>query len=179
MPISRNKKEELVAQYVELLKESNGIVITRNKGMTMSQFNELRAKLRELNSTYAVTKNTLFRIALEEVGLPVPEELLNGPVAVAFAREDVAATAKAVLDFHKNVEPFEVHGALVGEEIFDAKGVDTLSKLPSLEELHAQLVGIIIAPATGLVNVVNAGAAQVLNVIAAYAAKDETEAEAA
>ncbi|MBN2471340.1 MAG: 50S ribosomal protein L10, partial [Anaerolineae bacterium] len=86
---------------------------------------------------------------------------------------------KAVLDFHKNVEPFEVHGALVGEEIFDAKGVDTLSKLPSLEELHAQLVGIIIAPAAGLVNVVNAGAAQVLNVIAAYAAKDETEAEAA
>ncbi|GAB4572366.1 MAG: 50S ribosomal protein L10 [Anaerolineae bacterium] len=179
MPISRSRKEELVAQYVELLKESQGVVITENRGMTMSQFNEVRAKLRDLNSTLVVTKNTLLRLALQEVGLPVPEELLKGPVVVAFAREDVGATAKAVLEFKKNVEVFQVKGALVGGELYDEKGVDALSKLPTLEELHAQLVGLIIAPAAGLVNVINGGATQVLNVIAAYAAKDESEAEAA
>lgn len=180
MPISRNRKEELVAQYVELLKESQGIIVTKNSGMGMTQFNELRAKLRDLNSTYVVTKNTLLRIALQEVGLPVPEELLTGPVVVAFAREDVSATAKAVLDFIKPFgEVFAVEGALVGSELYDAKGVDALSKLPTIEELHAQLVGLIIAPASGLVSVINGGATQVLNVIAAYAAKDESEAEAA
>jgi large subunit ribosomal protein L10 len=67
----------------------------------------------------------------------------------------------------------------VGAEIYDAKGVDTLSKLPSIEELHAQLVGIIIAPASGLASVINGGVTQVLNVIAAYVAKDESAAEAA
>ena len=180
MPISRNRKEELVAQYVDLLKDAQGIIITKNSGMGMAQFNDLRAKLRELDSTYVVTKNTLLRIALQEVGLPVPEELLKGPVVVAFARQDVGATAKAVLDFIKpNAEVFNVEGALVGGELYDAKGVDVLSKLPTIEELHAQLVGLIIAPASGLVNVINGGVTQVLNVVAAYAAKDESEAEAA
>lgn len=179
MPISRNRKEELVAQYVELLEGSQGIVITSNNGMSVTQFDAIRGKLRELDSSLVVTKNTLLRIALEQVGLPVPEELLNGPVVVAFAREDVGATAKAVLDFHKDVELFDVKGALVSGELYDEKGVDMLSKLPTLDELHAQLVGIIIAPASGLVNVVNGGVTQVLNVVAAYAAKDESEAEAA
>lgn len=179
MPISRNRKEELVAQYVELLEQSQGIVITANKGMSVANFDNLRAKLRDLNSSFVVTKNTLLRIALEQVGLPVPEELLKGPVVVAFAREDVGATAKVVLDSHKEVELFSVKGALVGTELYDEKGVDALSKLPTLDELHAQLVGIIIAPASGLVNVVNGGVTQVLNVVAAYAAKDENEAEAA
>ena len=154
-------------------------MITRNDGMTMPQFNELRGKLREIGSSYMVTKNTLFRLALQEVGLPVPEELLSGPVAVAFAREDVGATAKAVLDFDGSVDRFVVKGALVDGELYDESGVDKLSKLPTLEEVHAQLVGLIVAPASGLVNVINGGATQVLNVIAAYAAKDDAEAEAA
>jgi large subunit ribosomal protein L10 len=179
MPISRNRKEELVAHYVELLKESQGIVITANQGMNMAQFNDIRAKLREQDSTYVVTKNTLLRLALEQVGLPLAEELFQGPVGVAFARQDVSAVAKTVLEFTKGVELFQVRGALVGAEIYDAKGVDTLSKLPSIEELHAQLVGIIIAPASGLASVINGGVTQVLNVIAAYVAKDESAAEAA
>ncbi len=179
MPISRSKKEELVARYVELLKESQGIVITQNNGMVMADFNTLREKLRELDSTFLVAKNTLFSLALKQVGLPVPEELLKGPVAVAFARQNVAATAKAVLDFQKGVELFQIRGALVEGQIYDADGVDLLSRLPTLEELRAQLIGLIIAPASGLVGVINGGATQVLNVIAAYAAKEDAQAEAA
>jgi large subunit ribosomal protein L10 len=179
MPISKSKKEELVARYVELLKNSQGVVITLNNGMTMANFDALRAKLREIDSTYVVTKNTLLKLALQEVGMPVPEELLSGPVAVAFARGDVGATAKAVLDFTKDVEPFLVKGALAAGEIYDENGVDKLSKLPTLDELHAQLVGLIIAPSSGLVSVLNGGVTQVLNVIAAYVDKDKSEAEAA
>jgi large subunit ribosomal protein L10 len=176
MPISRKRKEELVARYVDLLKNSQGIVITQNTGMTMDHFDEVRAKLREINSTYLVTKNTLFRLALEEVEMPVPEELLKGPVVVAFAGEDVGSTAKAVLNFGEDVEVFSVTGALVDGEIYDESGVEALSKLPSLTEIQAQLVGLIIAPAAGLVNVLNSGTTQVLNVVAAYAAKEEEEA---
>jgi len=98
---------------------------------------------------------------------------------VAFARQNVAATAKAVLDFQKGVELFQIRGALVEGQIYDADGVDLLSRLPTLEELRAQLIGLIIAPASGLVGVINGGATQVLNVIAAYAAKEDAQAEAA
>lgn len=179
MPISRSRKEELVAQYVELLKNSNGLVLTANSGMRMANFDALRGKMRELGSTYMVTKNTLFKLALQEVGLPVPEELLKGPLAVAFA-QDVGATAKAILDFRKEAENvFMVKGALIEGTLYDEGGVKTLSELPTLDELHAQLIGLIIAPASGLVNVINGGVSQVLNVVAAYAAKEEESAEAA
>jgi large subunit ribosomal protein L10 len=179
MPISRSHKEELVAHYVELLKSSTGIVLTQNSGMTMANFDALRAKMREIGSTYMVTKNTLFKLALQEVELPVPEELFKGPVVVAFAHQDVGATAKAILDFRKDVEEvFTVKGAMIEGTLYDEGGVKTLSELPTIEELHAQLIGLIIAPASGLVNVINGGVSQVLNVVAAYAAKEES-AEAA
>lgn len=179
MPISRSRKEELVAHYVELLKSSNGIILSQNTGMTMANFDALRARMRELGSTYMVTKNTLFKLALQEAGLSVPEELLKGPVAVAFAHQDVGATAKAVLDFRKEAEAvFTVKGALIEGTLYDEGGVKMLSELPTLDELHAQLIGLIIAPASGLVNVINGGVSQVLNVVAAYAAKEES-AEAA
>lgn len=176
MPISRSKKEELVARYVELLKSSNGVVISRNDGMTMPQFDLVRAKLREIDSTFMVIKNTLLALALKEAEMPVPEELLTGPVVVAFANTDLAATAKALLAFHKDVELFNVSGALADGELYDGAGVRALSELPSLDELRGQLVGLIIAPASGLVNVVNSGVTQVLNVVAAYADKEESEA---
>jgi large subunit ribosomal protein L10 len=177
MPISRSRKEELVAHYVELLKSSNGIVLTQNAGMRMANFDALRARMREIGSTYMVTKNTLLKLALQEVGLPVPEELLNGPVAVAFAHQDVGATAKAMLDFRKEAENvLMVKGALIEGTLYDERGVKTLSELPTFDELHAQLIGLIIAPASGLVNVLNGGVSQVLNVVAAYAAKESAEA---
>ncbi len=187
MPISRQKKEELVAQYTDLLKDSQGIIITEYRGMSVPDLQALRAKLREVGSTYLVTKNTLLRRALANAGMHVPEELLTGPVAVAFAHEDLGATAKAVLDFHEDMELFLVKGALIGETEYDESGVEALSKLPTLDELRGQLIGLIIAPATGLVSlleapaaelvsVINGGATQLLNVVAAYAAKENAEA---
>lgn len=184
MPISKNKKEELVARYVELLNDSQGIIITEFRGMTMANFNQVRTKLRDVGSSYMVTKNTLLRLALEQSGLSINKDLITGPIAVAFAHQDLGATAKAVLDLDKDIQLLLVKGALIGESEYDAKGVDALSKLPTLEELRANLVGLIIAPPSGLVSlfntvpsdlvsVINGGATQVLNVVAAYAAKED------
>jgi large subunit ribosomal protein L10 len=80
-----------------------------------------------------------------------------------------------VLDFRKDAEKvFLVKGALVDGAVYGEDGVKALSELPSIDELRAQLVGLIIAPAAGLVNVINGGVSQVLNVVAAYAAKEES-----
>ena len=187
MPITRQKKEELVAQYTKLLQDSQGIIITEFRGMTMSEFDALRAKMREVGSTYMVTKNNLLQLALDKVGMPVMEELITGPVAVAFAHQDLGATAKAVLSYHKDVDFFLVKGALSSKDVYDESGVKKLSELPSLDQLRGQLVGMIIAPASNilslfnapasdLVSVIDGGATQVLNVVAAYAAKQNAEA---
>lgn len=83
MAITRERKEELVAIYTELLGHATGLVIAEYRGLSAAKVDELRAKLREVNGVYLVTKNTLFMIALRNAGWDIPENMFEGPVATA------------------------------------------------------------------------------------------------
>lgn len=176
MAISRERKEELVAQYSDLLSNTNGFVIVQTKGLTVKQVQDLRAKIRAAEGDYVTTKNTLFRIALENGGWPVPHDLLHGPVSVAFGLSNFPGVAKAVLDFTKDLEEkMKITGGVMTGEMLDARKVETISKLPSLDELRAQLAGLLVQPATGLVSVLNAATGQIVNVLHAYVQENEKE----
>lgn len=84
MAITRERKEELVADYTQRLAKTDGFIVTAYRGLSVAQVNTLRAKLRDASGTYAITKNTLFAIALRENGWPIPDSLLEGPTAVVF-----------------------------------------------------------------------------------------------
>jgi large subunit ribosomal protein L10 len=181
LAITRKRKEDLISQYVDLLERTNGFVIIQYRGLTVTDVDALRAKIREAQGQYVVTKNTLFTRALQETGWPVPDDLLNGPIAVAFGLEDFPSVAKAVLDFSgdRDAEKVGVKGGVMMDTIFDAKKVEAISKLPSLDELRSQLAGLIVQPATGLVSVLNAATGQVVNVINAYVQENQSEEGAA
>lgn len=169
MPLTRARKEELVGQYVELLDRTNGFIVVQHRGMTVKETEGLRAKIREAEGAYAVTKNTLFTKALQQQGWPVPDDLLKGPTAVAFGLDNMPGVAKAVLDYTKDLaEKVEVTGGVMTGEILNAAKVEAVSKLPTLDELRAQLAGLVVSPATGLVTVLNAANSQIVNVIQAY-----------
>lgn len=188
MAISKEKKQQLVAGYVEVLQQAQGVIITEYRGMDMNQLTAVRARLRELDAQYTVTKNTLFKLALHEVGMAGPDDLLAGPVAASFVFGDLTGTIKALLDLAEDDQShLVVKGGIIGESVFNAKELEQLTKLPSLNELQAQIVGLIATPATsivtllqeparGVVGAVHAASTQLLNVIAAYAAKAEQEA---
>jgi large subunit ribosomal protein L10 len=175
--INRARKEELVAQYGELLNDTDGFIIVHTSGLTVKQVQELRAKIREAEGDYVRTKLTLFRIALEKAGWKTPEEHLHGPVSVAFGKGNFPGVAKAVLDFTKDLEEkMQVKGGVMTEDILDGNQVETISKLPTLEELQSQLAGLIVQPATGLVSVLNAATGSVVNVLQAYVQDQEGDA---
>ncbi len=179
MAITKQRKEELVAQYGQILQNSSGFIVTEYRGMTMGNFNDLRNKLRDTGGSYVVTKNTLFSIALREAGWTVPEDLLVGPVATAFADGNLPGLAKLLLDFRKDHEEhFIIKGGAMPGSVLTAAEVETISKLPSLDELRAQLAGLLVQPATGLVSVLNAGTSSLVNVLHAYV-QENTEGEAA
>lgn len=179
MAITRERKEELVAQYSEILQKTSGFIITEYRGMNMGEFNDLRKKLNELGGAYVVTKNTLFTIALRENGWVVPEDLLEGPVATVFANGDLPAVAKLVLDFKKDHEEhFVIKGGVMAGSVFRADAVEAVSKLPTLDELRAQLAGLIVQSASSLVGVINAATADIVNVLQAYV-QENSEGEAA
>lgn len=178
MAIKKERKEELVAEYKELIGRSEAIILTAYKGMTVKEVEALRGKVAEANGRYNVTKNTLLGIALKESDRDVPEELLVGQLATGFALGEAAALAKVLTEQAKASEKLTIVGGMLGKRILTAAEIDELAKLPSLDQLRAQILGLIGAPAQGIVSAVTNGVRQVINVVDAYARTSETPVEA-
>ena len=101
MPVTRQKKGELIEEYRELVRNSGALVFTNYRGISVKQINSLRGKMKDSGGDYVVTKNTLLRVALEQEGRITPAELLAGPNAVVFTSEDVAKSVTALKDWIK------------------------------------------------------------------------------
>ena len=178
MAITREKKEDILNEYVEQLKDSEAIIITGYRGMKVTDIQQLRARIREADGSYAVVKNTLARRALKENGWPDLDEMLTGPVGIGFCHHNVPGVAKAITDFAKKNEQISVRGGVMGVRVIDENAVKRLADLPSIEVLRAQLLGLINAPASRLVGVVAGGVRQLVNVVNAYAEKEQESAAA-
>lgn len=176
MAISKERKEELVTQYKDLIENSRAIFLTEYGGMSVKDMQSLRSKLREVDAQYFVTKNTLFTLALEETSQPMPIDLLMGQVASSFAMGEVPSLAKALVEFSESEDNLTIKGGIMDNRVLTAAEIEALAKLPSLDQLRAQIMGLINGPARNLVTVLNGGVTQVVNVIDAYA-KSEEQAE--
>ncbi len=178
MAISKQKKEELVAEYVDMLNSSKAIFLTEYTGLDVKQMQQLRADVRKADGDYRVTKNTLMLLALEQVGRPAPADLLNGQLATGFALQEVPSLAKVLADFAKDYDDFVIKFGILGNDILTAEQIEALAKLPSLDELRATILSMIQAPARNIASTLASGVRQVINVLDAYA-KLEGESEAA
>ncbi len=156
-----------------MLSRAHGLIITEYRGMTMKNFNDTRKALRAVNGGYTVTKNTLFKIALEQSGMAVPEDLLVGPTAIGVAYSDLPGLTKAILQRAKEDERLKLKGAILGRSIFVADQLEMVSTMPTLDEARAGLVGTIIAPVTTLLSLLAQPAQGLAAILQAYADKDK------
>lgn len=146
MPKTRIQKEENVAEIAEKLGRAKSVVFADYKGMTMKQLSQLRKKLHEVNSEFSITKNTLIARAL-------PETSFEGPTATLFAYDDEITPIKLLVKALKDNNIGSVKGGLLGTETLDALKINYLATLPSKDELRAKTVGVLAAPLTGIVSV--------------------------
>ena len=167
MAITKKKKQELVAQYTDLLSRSQATILTDYRGLTATEISGLRNKLREVDSQYHVIKNTLFRLALQNVGHSVPEELLVGPVAVSFCLGEIPPSAKTLVDFAKDSKVLIIKGGLLSGKAVGVEDIQALSSLPSREVLLAQVLAGMQSPISGLVTVLSGPIRGLLNVLKA------------
>ena len=175
MPISKQRKVDIVAQYMDALKDCSGVVITEYRGLNMPLFDRIRSEMRNVGAQYTVAKNTLLKIALKESGLAVPEDLLVGPVAVGFAGKDFPGAIKTLLSVAKDAELLILKGAISAQSIYQEGDLKTLSELPTLDELRATLAGMVVQPMSQLVSLMVAPQRDVISVIANYVKKQEEE----
>ncbi|QUL37552.1 50S ribosomal protein L10 [Erythrobacter sp. JK5] len=169
--MDRSQKAEAVAQLNDVFKEVGVVVVTRNLGLTVDQSTDLRTKMRDAGASYKVAKNRLAKLALKDTDYVGLEEFLNGPTALAWSSDPVAA-AKAAVDFAKSNDKLEIVGGSMGTQVLDEAGVRSLASMPSLDELRGKIVGLVNAPATKVAQVVNAPAAKLARVFGAYGASE-------
>jgi len=179
----RAEKADVIERMKALFAESDVLIVSHYKGMTVAQDQVLRSKLREAGAGYRVTSNRLTKIALGDSVFAPLADMMTGPTAITYSRDPVAA-AKAVLAYAKTNDKFQIIGGALPGQAFDAKGVEDLSKMPSIDELRAKILGMLVTPATRiasilpkpateLVRMLNAPAQAMVGVLAAQGAKTE------
>jgi large subunit ribosomal protein L10 len=178
LAISKERKDELMAEYVEMINRSRAIVLADYTGMSVAKLEALRGEVRKAGGAFHVTKNTILRYALEQSGRPAPESLLKGQVATGFVYDEVATMAKMLTEYARKEEFLNLRGGILGKDVLTATQIEALATLPSLDELRAQIIGLIRGPAQNVTSAVANGVRQIVNVLDAYAKKDAAEAVA-
>jgi len=150
--VRRGEKAELVTELGDKLKAAKVAVLTRYKGLTVAQTNQLRRELRGAGGECKVTKNTLVKRAIENSAFKNSERWLDGPTALVFGYEDPIAVTKIVAKWAEiDKEKFAIKGGVFEGEVLEPTAVVALAKTPSKEVLRAQLLGVLQAPAQKLV----------------------------
>lgn len=165
------EKAQTIEHAKELYSRSKGLVFTDYRGLKVKEMQVLRANLKAKGGELHVLKNTLFRRAAGDDVEKLPEELHNGPTAIAFVFEDEAGCAKALVDYAQTNKNLTVKGGFFGGKMMTAQQVTQLSKLPPRDVLIAQVIGTIAAPLSQLVGVVEALYADPIRTIGAVADK--------
>jgi len=172
--LNKQSKEALVAEFAEKLKVAKAAFLADYRGLDVAQADDLRNKLREAGVEYHVVKNTLLKIAAKGTDSECLEDQLSGPTAIALAQDDPVAPAKALVEFAKQNEAFELKAGVLDGKLLGLDEIKALADLPSREELLAKMLGSMSAPATNFVGVLAAVPRTFVQVLSAI--KDQKDA---
>ncbi len=170
--VDRAEKSEMVSTLNEVFSNTGVVVVAHYSGLTVAQMTTLRGRMKDAGASLKVAKNRLVKLALQGTDAEHISDLFQGPTVIAYSADPVAAP-KVAADFARTNDKFVLLGGAMGKTNLDAKGVEALATLPSLDELRARLVGMINTPATRIAGVLQAPAGQLARVFGAYAKKDE------
>jgi large subunit ribosomal protein L10 len=170
--MARAEKAEQVELLTEKLRRARAAVLTDYRGLTVGQLQDLRARLRAQDVEYRVVKNTLARRAAADAGHPEFQDLLKGPVAIAFGYEDIGAPARLLAEFVRQTRlRVDVVGGLVEGRVMTPDQVRQTADLPSRQVLLAQLLGTLQSPIAQLVATIQAPVQQLVGLLEAYREK--------
>lgn len=172
MALTREQKNQVVADVSELLTQSKLTVVAQYQGTGVKAMQELRRSAKETGTVIKVVKNRLVHKALQSSGQLKNTDIteLTGQLLYAFNSDDEVAPAQALANFAKKQPTIKFVGAITPDgQIMPVDDVKALASLPSKDQLRAQLVGTLSAPLSGFVNVVSGNLRGFVNVLMAKA----------
>ncbi len=168
MALRLEEKKALIAEVNEVASAALSAVAAEYRGLTVVEMTELRKQARESGVYLRVVKNTLARRAVEGTEFECLKDSLTGPLILAFSTEDPGAAARLVKDFSKEHEKLVARLVAIGGELYPESDLTRLANLPTLDEGRAQLLGLLIAPASKLVRLLAEPPAQLARLLGAY-----------
>jgi len=168
-------KVAAVKELADLFRNSNAVIVTEYRGLTVAQLKDLRGKLRG-NATYAVAKNSLAALAAKDAGVEGIDSLFIGPTAIAFVTGDPVETAKGLRDFGKTNDKLVLKGGVLEGKPLTAEEVTKLANLESREVLLAKTAGVLKASLFGAAYLFQAPLSQAVRTVDALREKQESAA---
>lgn len=175
----RPEKASIVSDLSEKLNRSPFLLVTDYQRMKVDQFGELRNRLAPAGAEVRVVKNSFLKRAMADSGMPDVGDKLTGQTAIVLGENDVAPIAKILKAFAKEFKIATLKIGVVDKAVMSTADVEALAELPSREILLSQLLGLLLAPATSLVRVLNEPASAFARLLAAKGEKGEKDEAAA
>jgi large subunit ribosomal protein L10 len=154
--MNRDQKAAVIDEVASQIEEAHAIFAVDYRGLTVRQAADLRGRLIEIDANLRVVKNTLTERAADKVGAEPLKQYLEGPTAFTFVKGDPVLAAKALAAFRREAQRPEFKGGWMDGKELTVADIEALSRLPSLDVMHGQLVGMVAAPLTGLARSLNA-----------------------
>jgi large subunit ribosomal protein L10 len=158
--MNKEQKKQYISDMTNQFEKSEAVIVTHYQGLTMSQLDDLRAKMREHGIKFKITNNRITKLALEKTRCKDLSNLFTGPTAVALS-EDAITSAKILTNFSKENENLKILGGIMGSDILDVAGVKNVATLTSLDEARAKIVGILRSPAQKIASILLAPASKI------------------
>lgn len=177
MPTPAKQKE--IDSLAHSFQRAKLAVLTDYRGLKVSDLQTFRSTLRPMNAEFRVAKNTLTRIAAERVGIAGLDGMLDGPLAIVLAFDDIVAPAKAVADFARTSRILTIKTGLLDGRLIAAGEVEELGNLPSREVLLGKLLGLMNSPLQRTVTVLSGPSRSFAYLVNARAEQLEATASAA
>ncbi|MBD3362437.1 50S ribosomal protein L10 [Candidatus Dojkabacteria bacterium] len=153
MARTREQKKQLVNEYVEKLKHSKAFFVLEQNALTANQAVEIKKSLFDLDSSFNVIKNSLFKLALSEFSIE-EDDIEQNPKAVVFSSDKTSESAKVIKNFiDENKDILKFQFGYIEDQKVEAEEILELATLPSYEVMLAQTIGTMNAPINGFVNV--------------------------
>ena len=168
--MNREQKELFVQNLKSIITENSLVLVFHYRGMSVTDMTDLRVQSFNSGCNIKVTKNRLTKLALEGSDKAALSEFFDGPTAIAYSSDPVQLT-KLLTNFAKNNSNLVILGGIMDNEILSVEKIEILSKLPSLEEIRAQLIGLISSPAQKIASVLTAPSGDLARVFNAYSNK--------
>ena len=160
--MNKEQKKNYISEIESQFKNNEAVIVTHYQGLTMTQLDDLRSKMREHGIKFQITKNRITKLALEKTKCKDLSNLFTGPTAVAFS-SDAIISARILSKFAKDNENLKLLGGIMGKEVLDQAAVQNVANLPTLDEARANIVGILATPASKFVSILLARSEKMSN----------------